>query len=77
MSYLNSVKAVVHVHPSLHPSSRTLRLQWPGWLVEYVFDTTRAAVNYSFPAREPDSPAFASFSPTPAVQRLISPCGSN
>ena len=48
MSYLNSVKAVVHVHPSLHPSSRTLRLQWPGWLVEYVFDTTRAAVNLIF-----------------------------
>jgi 6-methylsalicylate decarboxylase len=48
MTYLNGAKAVVHVHPSLHPSSRSLRLQWPGWLVEYVFDTTRAAVNLVF-----------------------------
>lgn len=48
MSYLDSAKAVVHVHPSLHPSSRSLKLQWPGWLIEYVFDTTRAAVNLVF-----------------------------
>jgi len=48
MSYLNAAKAVVHVHPSLHPSSKSLRLEWPGWLVEYVFDTTRAAVNLIF-----------------------------
>jgi len=48
MSYLNAAKAVVHVHPSLHPSSKSLKLQWPGWLVEYVFDTTRAAVNLVF-----------------------------
>jgi len=57
MSYLNAVKAVVHVHPSLHPSSKSLKLQWPGWLVEYVFDTTRAAVNLIFSgarARFPD-----------------------
>jgi 6-methylsalicylate decarboxylase len=57
MSYLNAAKAVVHVHPSLHPSSRSLKLQWPGWLIEYVFDTTRAAVNLIFSgagARFPD-----------------------
>ena len=57
MSYLNSAKAIVHVHPSLHPSSKSLKLQWPGWLVEYVFDTTRAAVNLIFSgalARFPD-----------------------
>jgi 6-methylsalicylate decarboxylase len=57
MSYLNGAKAVVHVHPSLHPSSRSLKLQWPGWLIEYVFDTTRAAVNLIFSgarARWPD-----------------------
>jgi 6-methylsalicylate decarboxylase len=48
MSFLNSVKAVVHVHPSLHPSSRSLKLKLPGWLIEYVFDTTRAAVNLIF-----------------------------
>jgi predicted TIM-barrel fold metal-dependent hydrolase len=57
MSYLNGAKAVVHVHPSLHPSSRSLKLPWPGWLIEYVFDTTRAAVNLIFSgarARWPD-----------------------
>jgi 6-methylsalicylate decarboxylase len=48
MNYLNDAKAVAHVHPSLHPSSRSLKLQWPGWLIEYVFDTTRAAVNLIF-----------------------------
>ncbi len=45
MSCLNAAKAVVHIHPSLHPSSQSLKLQWPGWLIEYVFDTTRAAIN--------------------------------
>jgi 6-methylsalicylate decarboxylase len=48
MTYLDDSKAVVHVHPSLHPSSKTLTLKWPGWLIEYVFDTTRAAVNFVF-----------------------------
>jgi 6-methylsalicylate decarboxylase len=48
MSYLNTANAVVHVHPTMHPSSRTLKLPWPGWLIEYVFDTTRAAVNLIF-----------------------------
>jgi 6-methylsalicylate decarboxylase len=48
MRYLDTAKAVVHVHPSLHPSSKSLKLQWPGWLIEYTFDTTRAAVNLVF-----------------------------
>ncbi len=48
MSYLDSCKAVVHVHPSLHPSSRSLALPWPGFMIEYLFDTTRAAVNLLF-----------------------------
>ncbi len=48
MCYLDAAKAVVHVHPAVHPSSRSLKLPWPGWLVEYVFDTTRAAVNLVF-----------------------------
>ncbi|HUD84980.1 MAG TPA: amidohydrolase family protein, partial [Xanthobacteraceae bacterium] len=26
----------------------SLKLPWPGWLIEYVFDTTRAAVNLIF-----------------------------
>jgi len=48
MSYLDSRHAVVHVHPSLHPSSKSLALPWPGFMIEYVFDTTRAAVNLLF-----------------------------
>lgn len=45
---LNARDAVVFVHPALHPSSRTLDLPWPGFMMEYVFDTTRAAVNLVF-----------------------------
>ena len=33
---------------ALHPSSRKLDLPWPGFMMEYVFDTTRAAVNLVF-----------------------------
>lgn len=42
---LNRRKAVVFIHPTLHPSSRALDLPWPGFVMEYLFDTTRAAVN--------------------------------
>jgi len=45
---LNDRAAVVFVHPTLHPSSRRLELPWPGFMMEYVFDTTRAAVNLVF-----------------------------
>jgi 6-methylsalicylate decarboxylase len=48
LRYLDSRHAVVHVHPSLHPSSKSLALPWPGFMIEYVFDTTRAAVNLLF-----------------------------
>jgi len=48
MDYLDAANAVVHVHPSLHPSSKSLALPWPGFMIEYVFDTTRAAVNLLF-----------------------------
>jgi 6-methylsalicylate decarboxylase len=48
LSYLDASKAVVHVHPSLHPSSKVLDLPWPGFMIEYPFDTTRAAVNLMF-----------------------------
>ena len=40
--------AVVFVHPALHPSSRKVDLPWPGFMMEYLFDTTRAAVNLVF-----------------------------
>jgi predicted TIM-barrel fold metal-dependent hydrolase len=48
LRYLDSRNTVVHVHPSLHPSSRSLDLPWPGFMIEYPFDTTRAAVNLLF-----------------------------
>jgi len=48
MEALNTHDAVVFVHPALHPSSRKLALPWPGFMMEYVFDTTRAAVNLVF-----------------------------
>jgi predicted TIM-barrel fold metal-dependent hydrolase len=45
---LNGRDAVVFVHPAYHPSSRALDLPWPGFMMEYPFDTTRAAVNLVF-----------------------------
>jgi 6-methylsalicylate decarboxylase len=48
LDYLNSRTTVVHIHPGLHPSSRSLQLPWPAFMIEYVFDTTRAAVNLLF-----------------------------
>jgi 6-methylsalicylate decarboxylase len=48
MSYLDAREVIVHVHPGLHPSSRSLDLPWPGFMIEYLFDTTRAAVNLLF-----------------------------
>jgi 6-methylsalicylate decarboxylase len=42
---LNARDAVVFIHPAYHPSSRSLDLPWPGFMMEYLFDTTRAAVN--------------------------------
>ena len=48
MTYLNARGAIVHIHPGLHPSSRSLDLPWPGFMIEYPFDTTRAAVNLLF-----------------------------
>jgi predicted TIM-barrel fold metal-dependent hydrolase len=48
MSYLDSRDAVVHVHPALHPSTKAVALPWPGFMMEFVFDTTRAAVNMVF-----------------------------
>jgi 6-methylsalicylate decarboxylase len=48
LRYLDSRHTVIHVHPSLHPSSKSLDLPWPGFMIEYPFDTTRAAVNLLF-----------------------------
>ncbi|NVE01265.1 amidohydrolase [Massilia sp. BJB1822] len=45
MAELNRRKAVVFVHPNVHPTSRDLWLATPDFLLEFVCDTTRAAVN--------------------------------
>jgi predicted TIM-barrel fold metal-dependent hydrolase len=45
---LDARGAVVFVHPALHPSSRSIDLPWPGFMMEYLFDTTRATVNLVF-----------------------------
>jgi predicted TIM-barrel fold metal-dependent hydrolase len=42
---LDAQGAAVFVHPAYHPSSRALDLPWPGFMMEYLFDTTRAAAN--------------------------------
>jgi 6-methylsalicylate decarboxylase len=48
LELLNARDAVVFVHPGLHPSSKGLALPWPGFMMEYLFDTTRAVVNLIF-----------------------------
>src|SRR5258707_9833182 len=48
MQMLNERDAIVFVHPGLHPSSKGLALPWPGFMMEYLFDTTRAVVNLVF-----------------------------
>jgi predicted TIM-barrel fold metal-dependent hydrolase len=48
MELLDERGAVVFVHPGLHPSSKNLALRWPAFMMEYLFDTTRAAVNLIF-----------------------------
>lgn len=45
MESLNQRGAAVFVHPNYHPSSKALELPWPGFMMEFVFDTTRAAAN--------------------------------
>jgi 6-methylsalicylate decarboxylase len=48
LAMLNEFGAVVFVHPGLHPSSKGLALPWPAFMMEYLFDTTRAVVNLIF-----------------------------
>ncbi len=48
LAMLDERGAVVFVHPGLHPSSAALALAWPAFMMEYLFDTTRAAVNLIF-----------------------------
>ncbi|PHS63820.1 MAG: amidohydrolase [Thalassobium sp.] len=45
MSLLNERKSVVFVHPNLHQTSINNGLSIPGFLMEFLCDTTRAALN--------------------------------
>ena len=45
MEELNRRKAVVFIHPNLPDSAKNIQLQMPGYLMEFVFDTTRAVSN--------------------------------
>ncbi len=45
---LDRREAIVFIHPGMHPSSRQTGLRWPGFMMEFLFDTTRAAVNLLF-----------------------------
>jgi predicted TIM-barrel fold metal-dependent hydrolase len=45
MAELDRRRAVVFVHPVVPKTSDSLRLDVPGFAAEFVFDTTRAAIN--------------------------------
>ena len=45
MAELDRRQTVLFVHPNLHSSSETLDLKLPGFFIEFLCDTTRAAVN--------------------------------
>lgn len=45
MFELNKRKAIVFIHPNLHETSEQLGLNTPGFILEFLPDTTRAAVN--------------------------------
>ena len=48
MEALNARDGVVFVHPGAHPTNKLIDLPWPGFMMEYLFDTTRAVVNLMF-----------------------------
>ena len=45
---LNRRSCVVFIHPAPHPANASIGLDLPQFVVEYVFDTTRAATNMIF-----------------------------
>ena len=45
MAELNRRKSVVFIHPNIHSTSDDLPLKIPGFLLEFMFDTTRAVTN--------------------------------
>jgi predicted TIM-barrel fold metal-dependent hydrolase len=42
---LNAASAVIFVHPTSHPSAKAVPLSLPHFMLEFLFDTTRAATN--------------------------------
>ena len=48
MAELNRREAVVFVHPNIHSTSDQLPLDIPGFILEFMFDTTRAVTNLIF-----------------------------
>jgi len=48
LAVLNDRAAVVLIHPAVHPSTRMVELGVPNFVLEYPFDTTRAATNLLF-----------------------------
>ncbi|MDF2117193.1 amidohydrolase family protein [Roseiarcaceae bacterium H3SJ34-1] len=48
LAVLNDRSAVVLIHPAVHPSTRAVTLGVPNFVLEYPFDTTRAATNLLF-----------------------------
>ncbi len=48
LELLDRHAAVVLVHPAAHPSVKQIALGVPNFMLEYPFDTTRAAVNMIF-----------------------------
>lgn len=48
LATLDQRSAVVTLHPNVHPSTKAITLGVPNFMLEYPFDTTRAAVNLLF-----------------------------
>jgi 6-methylsalicylate decarboxylase len=48
LAALDKRGATVFVHPGMHPTSRELGIPWPGFMLEFVIDTSRAAMNLVF-----------------------------
>ena len=48
MEALNERDAVVFIHPNAHPTNKLIDLPWPAFMMEYLFDTTRAVGNLIF-----------------------------
>lgn len=48
MAMLHERGALAFVHPNIHPANELIELAWPPFVIEYPFDTARAAVNLIF-----------------------------